>query len=235
MIPHRLTKHHQGVCPYVAGFYWTSESFFDCFLSSQSYQTAIEQGFRRSGFSYYRNACINCQACIPLRVKVQSFTPSRSQRRAWSKNQHLTIELAELKAANDEIYLLYCKYLTARQELASLTKRDFEQIFLAGPNYTRMVKCFLNGQLIAVSWIDILPQSISSVYAIYDPDYKRRSLGIYSALVELEIAKQMGLEWYYLGYWVQQSSKMNYKSKFRPYELLQNGRWQSPTASRPDC
>ncbi|EEF35529.1 arginyl-tRNA--protein transferase 2 isoform X2 [Ricinus communis] len=89
----------------------------------------------------------------------------------------------------------------------------------------------INGQLVAVGVIDILPKCLSSKYLFWDPDFAFLSLGKYSALQEIGWVKENqlhcpSLQYYYLGYYIHSCSKMRYKAAYRPSELLCPLRYQ---------
>ncbi|CCH44509.1 Arginyl-tRNA-protein transferase 1 [Wickerhamomyces ciferrii] len=73
---------------------------------------------------------------------------------------------------------------------------------------------YLDSKLIAIGFLDILPSGVSSIYLIYDPDYRDLAMGKISGLKEMELTKKLGLDYYYLGYFIEDCPKMNYKRKF---------------------
>ncbi|XP_066880586.1 arginyl-tRNA--protein transferase 1 isoform X11 [Kogia breviceps] len=84
---------------------------------------------------------------------------------------------------------------------------------------------WLDGKIIAVGVIDILPYCVSSVYLYYDPDYSFLSLGVYSALREIAFTRQLHektsqLSYYYMGFYIHSCPKMKYKGQYRPSDLL---------------
>mgnify|MGYP002395199809 CR=1 FL=1 len=185
-------------------------------------------GFRRSGDHIYRPHCARCSACIAARVPVRDFTMSRSQRRVWQRNRDLTLETCSA-IFDDESYDLYSRYIKGRHADGDMypPDRDQYQSFLNnGLGCTRYFKLRKDEQLIAVLVCDEMLDGLSAIYTFYDPDEHQRSLGTYAVLVEIEQARQRQLDYLYLGYWIQDCHKMNYKSKFQPLELLLGGEWQ---------
>ncbi|XP_043568625.1 arginyl-tRNA--protein transferase 1 isoform X2 [Chiloscyllium plagiosum] len=84
---------------------------------------------------------------------------------------------------------------------------------------------WLDGKIIAVGVIDILPHCISSVYLYYDPDYAFLSLGVYSAFREIAFTTQLqktapSIRYYYMGFYIHSCPKMKYKGQYHPSDLL---------------
>jgi leucyl-tRNA---protein transferase len=184
-------------------------------------------GFRRSGGHLYRPQCSNCQACMSCRIPVGLFRPNRSQRRCWQKNQDISISTID-QIDTLEHYNLYSRYIESRHQDGDMYPPSEEQYkaFLTSEwGATRYLELRLHGVLIGVSVCDYLDDGISAVYTFYDATLNERSLGKFAILAQIEKAKQLGLTYVYLGYWIKQCEKMNYKTDYRPLELLVNRRW----------
>lgn len=184
-------------------------------------------GFRRSGGHLYRPQCTNCQACMSCRIPVNLFKPDRSQRRCWQKNQDIQISTTE-RIDTPEHYKLYSTYIESRHQDGDMYPPSEEQYkaFLTNEwGSTRYLEFRLAGELIGVSVCDHLDDGLSAVYTFYQPKLNERSLGKYAILAQIYRAKEMGLSYVYLGYWIKQCGKMNYKTDYRPLELLVNRRW----------
>jgi arginine-tRNA-protein transferase len=166
---------------------------------------------------------------VPLRVPVEEFRQSKSQRRCWRKNQDLLVEHGP-PAASDEKFDLYRRYMTgwhgsAEQEQS---RESFEAFLYDSPVDTAEF-CYRDagGTLLAVGICDLCGHSLSSVYFYHDPAEARRSLGTFGVLYEIEFARRLELPHYYLGYWVEQCAAMQYKASFRPCEVLHaDGVWR---------
>ena len=187
-----------------------------------------DMGFRRSGKHTYRPACAACSACIPLRVRVQEFSPNRTQRKILNRNQDLQLETIEPRLTL-EIYRLYRRYINTRHrdgDMFPASARQFQEFLGGSTGYTRFW-CFREqGRLSGVAVTDHFPGSLSSVYSFFDPNSARRSLGNYFVLRQIEAARQAGFEWLHLGYWVSECRKMSYKTSFPPQDILQDGHWR---------
>jgi leucyl-tRNA---protein transferase len=184
-------------------------------------------GFRRSGGHLYRPQCSNCQACMSCRIPVSLFRPNRSQRRCWQKNQDIEINPTE-RIDTLEHYNLYSRYIESRHQDGDMYPPSEEQYkaFLTSEwGSTRYLEFRLEGELIGVSVCDYLNDGLSAVYTFYNAELSERSLGKFAILAQIYRAQEMGLSYVYLGYWIKQCEKMNYKTNYRPLELLVNRRW----------
>lgn len=188
----------------------------------------LESGFRRSGKILYQPVCSRCRACQPLRIEVRRFVASRSQRRILGRNSDLAVSVGPPQLSKEKLRL-YQKYV-AHQHPGSgpVTWEDLDRFLYNSPCPTTLELTYRDpsGQLLGVGICDVGPTLLSSVYFYWEPLARRRSLGVFSALMELEYAAKAGLSWYHLGYWVENSSTMSYKAELGDFQLLAgDGRW----------
>jgi leucyl-tRNA---protein transferase len=195
-------------------------------------------GFRRSQTIAYRPACDTCHACTSVRVLLDDFKPSRSMRKVMLANTDLIGEM-KFNKPNSEQYSLFRGYLDARHGdggMADMTVLDFAMMVEDSHVDTRLVEYRRRGPdsgftgrgegpLLAMCLTDILGDGQSMVYSCFEPDETSRSLGTFMILDHIQRAKEMGLKYLYLGYWVKGSTKMDYKGRFMPQERLQGGGW----------
>ncbi|MBO9475311.1 MULTISPECIES: arginyltransferase [unclassified Shimia] len=188
-----------------------------------------QQGFRRSQNVLYRPSCADCTACMSARIDVSKFKPTKSQRRAARRNAHLT-RRATSPWATEEQFDLFRRYLDTRHAdggMADMDVFEFAAMIEETPIRSRVVEYTdrASDSLIGVCLTDMLEDGLSMVYSFYDPAQARSSLGTYLILDHIEIAREAGLPYVYLGYWVPGSPKMAYKAKFSGLEIHFANQW----------
>jgi len=189
-----------------------------------------KQGFRRSQNVLYRPSCADCAACLSARIDVAAFEPSRTQRRVTRRNAGLERRMTA-PWTTDEQYALFRRYLESRHAgggMADMDTFEFAAMIEETPVRTRLIEYTdgESGALVAAALTDILDDGVSMVYSFFEPDMPKASLGTFLILDHVQIARENGLPYVYLGYWVPGSDKMGYKAAFSGLEANVGGRWE---------
>jgi len=196
-------------------------------------------GFRRSQNIAYRPACEGCKACVSVRVVVDEFVETKSFRRILNANRNLVGNIIP-PSPTAEQFSLFRRYLDDRHAsggMAEMTSLDYAMMVEDTHVDTMMVEYRKRGpdtaitgkgegDLIAVVLTDILSNGLSMVYSFFDTDAEYKSLGTFMILDQIRMARKRGLPYVYMGYWVNGSKKMDYKTRFRPQEHLTLNGWQ---------
>ncbi len=186
-------------------------------------------GFRRSQSVVYRPACEGCSECVSVRVRVKDFKPTRSMRRVAKSNSDLKAEVRP-PIVTDEQYELLRTYLEERHAdgtMADMTAEEFRDMVETSPVPTVLVEYrrAIDGKLMATALTDELSDGLSMIYSFFNTQETSRSLGTYLIYDHIVRAGYANQPYVYLGYWVKDSPKMNYKGRFRPLERLGQNGW----------
>jgi arginine-tRNA-protein transferase len=216
-------------CPYLAG---RTERKVVTELSGPEGEALHDRlsraGFRRSHNIAYAPVCPGCQSCIPIRIVVDDFQPSRTQRRILRANAGVVAQEVPARATAEQ-FALFQRYQRARHrdgDMAAMGFYDYRAMVEDTPITTMLIE-FREApdRLIGACLTDWLKDGLSAVYSYFEPEHANRSLGTLAILQLVERARELGLPYVYLGYWVPQSAKMAYKAGFKPSEILTNGAW----------
>lgn len=222
-------------CPYLDGRF--ERKLFTALQGEHAQRlndSLSKQGFRRSQNVLYRPSCAECSACLSARIRVADFEPSRTQRRVMKAAGHLRRNATSPWATEDQ-FSLFRRYLDARHAdggMADMDVFEFAAMIEETPiksrviEYTRPAGPGEHGRPLAcVSLTDVFDDGLSMVYSFYEPGLQHLSLGTFAILDHVEIAREAGLPFVYLGYWVPGSRKMGYKANFSALEIYKGGAW----------
>jgi arginine-tRNA-protein transferase len=222
-----ITAAHE--CPYLEERKATNLLVDPAFaMDTRTYSHLLNKGFRRSGSDVYRPCCYRCQACVSTRIPVESFKPSRSQKRTRNLTQDLSVRVNQ-DGYREEYTDLYLRYVRSRHAGGGMdddTPSTFANFILTDWCQTVLIEFWKDERLMAVASTDWLKQGLSSVYTFFDPEEgSERGLGTFALLWQIHWAKELKLPYVYPGYWIKESPKMNYKVRFQPIEGFVNNQW----------
>lgn len=214
--------YHEGPCPYLEG----KESRLRFIAGPrdfpEAYHALMDRGYRRHGRMAYRPECPGCNACEVLRVPVDEFRMSKSQRRVWNRCHDKFESRFVAPHYSDEKAAMYERYLREHHgnDKEQVDEEQYSDFFVdtflsAG---TREHQILLDGKLVGWGIVDQMADALSSVYFCFDPEYRAHSLGVYSALREIEHALNHDIPHYYLGYYIATCKTMKYKADYRPHQ-----------------
>ena len=218
----------QYPCSYLEGE--QAQSVFvhpSCPVTTAIYGQLIEKGFRRSGDDVYAPHCPHCSACIPVRLPVEKFKLSRSQKRCLSRNvdTQVVVKPAVFEQAHYELYLRYQAIRHGDGAMANASPDDYLGFLGSSWCDTRFVEFSINNELAGVAVVDQFEQAWSAVYTFFEPKFADASLGVYAVLWQIEQARRQQKEFLYLGFWIKACKKMAYKSDYQPIQLLIEDQW----------
>lgn len=212
-------------CPYLPRETAQLEYRVPASLDTALLEQLIERGWRRFGNYVFRPRCAACRKCRPLRILLDQFRPSRSQRRVLNKNSHVEVSVTRPKVTDEHVALFnaYHRDMTARREWPDnpTSFQNYYESFIGGQyRFAREFQYRDGGDLIGVGLVDVMKQGLSSVYFYHDPAWRKLSPGTFSILTEINWGISSSLRYSYLGYWIHENQSMNYKARFQPHELL---------------
>ena len=225
----KLYKTVAEPCPYLDGR--QSSSIIvdpDMEIDNFIFSSLSKSGFRRSGEMLYKPRCDNCNACISVRIPTEKFSASKSQKRVWKRNLDIDVSI-ETSDFNEQHFELYIRYQKARHPDSSMCNDDpdkYRNFIMSRFSASEFHVFYLKKRLIGICVTDKLESGVSAVYSFFEPELQQRSLGTFFIMHLIKYAKTHRLPYVYLGYWVKNSQKMDYKSKFRPLEGYVDNNWQ---------
>jgi arginine-tRNA-protein transferase len=215
-------------CEYLPGETARLECLLVDEMTAAEYLEWLRRGWRRFGHTVFRPACPSCRKCQSLRVPVASFARRRTLGRVWKANAGtVVIDIGE-PSVSPESRALYEKFHRYQHHAKGwpAPEEDGADAFFPNPFPTEEWRYRLDGRLVAVGYVDVLPDGLSAIYCFHDPDERRRSLGTFNVLSIIEDARRRALPWVYLGYYVEGCRSVEYKARFSPNEVLRpDGTW----------
>jgi len=206
-------------CPYLPDQSFHQQYFMAAYLDSEEMDRMLQEGYRRFGSYFFRPQCPLCQACQPLRLLVKDLRPSKSQRRILRKNENTLVTFGPMDPRR-EVFEIYQNHSQVRFGQKEKSFEQFLDSFYAPGAPSLQVEYTIANQLAGVGFCDVSKRALSSVYYFFHEDFQSYNLGTFSVLKEAEIALSLGKDYYYLGYFVKNNPRMEYKGRFFPREIL---------------
>lgn len=210
-------------CGYIPGLRARFLYFYSYQLGGKELEHFLALGWRKFNYVYFRPYCGPCSRCIPIRILAREFTASKSQRRLLRKNSQIQVKFGPL-SFSEKVYQVYREHSLARFQQDTTVEEFFQTHYFASCPVLQS-EYYLGDELIAVGFLDRSSRALSSSYFVYRPSYSHLSLGIYSVLAETQFAASLGLDYYYLGYYIAKNHHMAYKNRFYPYEIFEWDNW----------
>lgn len=181
-----------------------------------------ENGFRHFGTHFYRysHSYLNDEVALilPLRILLSEFKMTESQKRVIRKNKDTTYTIRDcvIDQEKEDLFYIHRERFTSNvpESIYTFLSSDPAKI----PCNTKEVCVYRENRLIAVSFMDMGKSAASSVYAMFDPAFNKKSLGIYTMLLEIDYSKEQGFDYLYPGYAFREQSFYDYKKNFHPAE-----------------
>ena len=211
-------QHSQEItCSYLKEKNACFEFFLANNVSYEELDSLLEHGWRKFGIYYFRPDCSGCLCCIPIRIQAKNFKPSKSQKRVLKKKNEITLRTGPLQFKK-EIFDIYRTHSKNRFQRDADDIDEFYHSFYQQSCPAMQSEYYIDDTLVAIGFLDQSSNSLSSVYFAYDTAYENYNLGTLSVIMETELAAKLGLDYYYLGYIVNENHSMAYKGSFYPHE-----------------
>lgn len=217
MVLHQeITYSNPVQCPYLPDKMFTQAYFFASELNHDEAELLFSTGWRKFGYFFFRPVCVQCRMCIPVRIPVNQFKMSKSQKRLLKKNSTTNHSFGPLEYA-DDVFSVYKDHSQIRFR-KKVNREEFKNNFCSISCPSLLSRYYADDELAGAGFLDVSSGGLSSVYFVFKDKYRHLGLGNYSVLREIEQCKEMGLDYYYLGYYVKGNAVMEYKIRFYPYQ-----------------
>lgn len=228
--PELVVYDEPGTCSYLEAETWRLPLRLPVRpLTREEFGARLAEGDRRQGRLLYRTACASCDACEPIRLDVTRFRPTKTQRRVQRRGDEAIEVLLGPPTVDPARVRLYNLHKNGR-DLASgerYTSAEAYRAFLGETCCeTFEMRYFVGGELIGIAVVDRADDALSAVYFYWDPARAALSPGTYSILKQLELCRELGLRYLYLGLYIGACEAMAYKARFLPHERLIGGTWR---------
>jgi arginine-tRNA-protein transferase len=197
------------------------------YCSSDEQYKMLERGWRRFGNMHFVPECRGCNDCKTIRIDIKKFKFTKSHKRILSKNKNTQVYIQKPTVTYEHIALFnrYHKHMESKKQWKEnqIDIQEYHNSYVNGAHdFGKEILYFIDDKLVAVALCDIMKKGLSAIYCYYDHNYKDLSLGTFSILAQISIAKQSNIPYIYLGYWIKDHFSMGYKENYKPFEVLEN-------------
>ncbi len=200
-------------------------------LTHDELDARLAAGDRRHGALFYRPSCDGCDACQAIRIDVTEWTHGRSHRRALRRGDSVLDVSIGPPVVDVARVALYDKHRfgrgLARDDARPMDSSSYQRFLVDRFCDAFEIRYHLDGRLVGVAVTDRGADSLSAVYCYYDPEVRDVGIGTYSILKQIDVARERGLRYLYLGLYIEDCEQMVYKARFLPHERRIHGRWRS--------
>ena len=197
-------------------------------MDPAEFDRSLASGDRRVGRMLYKTQCPRCSACQPIRIPVDSYAPSKSQKRVWKRNRDIRVETGAATFTPEKL-ALYNRHKLQRglsRNEQPMTRRGYEGWFVQSCTRTLEMRYLVEDRLIGVGILDVGARDTSSVYFYFDPDEHKRSLGTFSVMMEVAWLRSQAGRFHYLGLYVEDCRHLVYKAQYYPHERRVGDSWE---------
>jgi leucyl-tRNA---protein transferase len=200
--------------------------YMDSCTSTEQHKM-LERGWRRFGNMHFVPECKKCNECKTIRIDIKKFKFSKNQKRVLNKNKEIQVYVQKPTVTYEHIGLFnkYHKCMSDKKDWTEnvIDIQEYYNSYVRGAHsYGKEILYFRGDKLVGVALSDMLENAISAIYCYYDHDFEDLSIGQFSILVQISIAKQNNIPYLYLGYWIKDHLSMGYKERYKPFEILAN-------------
>ena len=213
-------------CPYGLPYKACFHQAYFAPIDEHVMELFLAAGYRRNGNCLYTMRCKECNACQSIRMQPALFKANRNQKRTWKKNSDVDMSIEPLQRSTENIVLCE-QFLNRRYPKDNAAKRYYSEFFENTIVNTAQIQYRLQGRLVGSSIIDFGENWLNAVYFFFDPDEGKRGLGTFNILNLVDFCQTRGIDYLYLGFYIEGVRAMDYKKRFTPYQLLLANGWQT--------
>ena len=214
------------VCPYLENKIFTSENLIVNYIDNEGLEYLLENGYRHFGTYFFKPECSLCKECKPIRIPVDSFDFSRSDKRVINKNKMFSVNIIDKSKCYTEYFNLYLEHKKRFKDKSEESYDNWISSFLSDQSFNKILEIKDRDKLVAVTHLDVTKNIISAVYCYWNKNYGAYSPGKFSILSGIQKAKKMNIKYYYLGYYIKENVHMSYKKHYQPNQILEDDEWK---------